>query len=191
MSDTGDCTEQEIEHLIEGHRYCFRVAAVNRLGQSDPQEIRGEIVTKDPWGKILVLEALFYCFFFSDVPSACGKPQIVDWTPTFVDLSWTRPFSDGGSPITNFIIEVRESSMKQWIEGTMIAMKDIEIDGDCYRGRCENLQEEYEYKFRVVAVNRAGKSIPSSASDSVIAMHKYVSPYIKVGKNLNSTFLTI
>ena len=63
MSDTGDCTEQEIEHLIEGHRYCFRVAAVNRLGQSDPQEIRGEIVTKDPWGKILVLEAHFYCFF--------------------------------------------------------------------------------------------------------------------------------
>ena len=60
MSDTGDCTEQEIEHLIEGHRYCFRVAAVNRLGQSDPQEIRGEIVTKDPWGKFLVNIIIFF-----------------------------------------------------------------------------------------------------------------------------------
>ena len=56
--------------------------------------------------------------------------------------------------------------MKQWIDGTVIPIEEITIDGDCYRGRCNDLQEEYEYKFRVVAVNRAGKSNPSSASDS-------------------------
>jgi len=164
MTDTGDCLEQEVDHLLEGHRYIFRVAAVNRLGQSETQETRGEIITKDPW----------------DAPSPCGKPQILDWTPTFVDLSWTSPFSDGGSPISSFIIEVRESSMKQWIDGGVIPIEDIEYDGDRCRGRCENLEEEYEYKFRVIAVNRAGKSSPGSASESVIAMHKYVSPYIKV-----------
>ena len=62
----------------------------------------------------------------------------------------------------------------------MIPIDEVEFEGDLYRGRCENLQEEYEYRFRVVAVNRAGKSKPSSMSDAVIAMHKNVSPYVKV-----------
>merc|ERR1712025_1488941 len=44
---------------------------------------------------------------------------------------------------------------------------------------CEGLQEEYEYKFRVCAVNRAGKGEPGPASDSIIAMHKNIPPFIK------------
>ena len=52
MTETGDCTEQLVQHLIEGHRYSFRVAAVNRIGQSEPKETQREIITKDPWGKI-------------------------------------------------------------------------------------------------------------------------------------------
>ena len=51
MTDTGECREQELDHLLEGHRYCFRVAAANRIGQSEPRETRGETITKDPWGK--------------------------------------------------------------------------------------------------------------------------------------------
>ena len=47
------------------------------------------------------------------------------------------------------------------------------------RGRCENLQEEYQYRFRVVAVNRAGKSAAGTSSETVTAMHKNIPPFIK------------
>ena len=50
MTEDGDCLTQEILHLREGHKYSFRVAAANRIGQSEPTE--GEdVITKDPWGK--------------------------------------------------------------------------------------------------------------------------------------------
>eukprot|EP00092_Neocalanus_flemingeri_P000855 GFUD01000912.1.p1 GENE.GFUD01000912.1~~GFUD01000912.1.p1 ORF type:complete len:2609 (-),score=679.76 GFUD01000912.1:80-7906(-) len=163
MTDTGDCREQLVQHLHEGHRYCFRVAAANRIGQSESRESIQEITTKDPW----------------DAPYACGRAQIIDWTPTFADISWTGPTHDGGSPVTSFIIEIKESSMRDWTENCVIPIEEVEYEGDLYRGRCENLQEEYEYRFRVVAVNRAGKSKAGSASEAVIAMHKNVSPYIK------------
>ena len=38
---------------MEGHRYAFRVSAVNKVGQSDPFGIRGNVVIKDPWGEFL------------------------------------------------------------------------------------------------------------------------------------------
>ena len=70
--------------------------------------------------------------------------------------------------------------MKQWMDGSVIPMEGIDHEGDLYRGRCENLLEEYEYRFRVIAVNKAGRSTPGTSSEPVVAMHKYVSPYIKV-----------
>ena len=97
-----------------------------------------------------------------------------------MDISWIGPASDGGSPITKFIIEVKESSMREWVEGNMIPMEEVEHEGNVFRGRCENLREEYEYRFRVIAVNRAGCGKPSSASDPVKAIYKNVSPFIKV-----------
>ena len=41
-----------------------------------------------------------------EVPSQPSKPTILDWTPTFVDLSWIPPEKDGGSPVTAYIIGI-------------------------------------------------------------------------------------
>ena len=41
-----------------------------------------------------------------EVPSPPSKPTILDWTPTFVDLSWMPPEKDGGSPVTAYIIGI-------------------------------------------------------------------------------------
>ena len=49
-----------------------------------------------------------------------------------------------------------------------------------FRGRCENLVEEYEYMFRVLAVNKGGRGHPGPPSQSVIAMYKNIPPSIKV-----------
>ena len=120
------------------------------------------------------------CSLLTDAPSPCGKATVIDWTPTFMDISWIGPNDDGGSPITKFIIEVKESRMREWREGNIIPIEEIEYDGEVYRGRCENLQEEYEYRFRVIAVNKAGYSKTGSASDPVKAIYKNISPFTKV-----------
>ena len=45
---------------------------------------------------------------FSAVPSAPGAPEPVDWSQNHVDLIWKEPVSDGGSPITGYIIEKKD-----------------------------------------------------------------------------------
>lgn len=49
----GQAKEQKFKaiNLEEGHRYKFRVSAVNKLGQSAPCMIKGDgVLIKDPWG---------------------------------------------------------------------------------------------------------------------------------------------
>ena len=123
---------------------------------------------------------LFSLHLFADVPSTCGKPKILDWTPTFVDISWSGPIADGGAPITHYILEMKETTMREWAENCSLSVNEIELEGDLFRGRCENLQEECQYRFRVVAVNKAGRSPTGPSSESVVAMHKNISPFIKV-----------
>ena len=53
------------------------------------------------------------------------------------------------------------------------------IEGGALKGRCENLHEEYQYRFRIIAVNRAGKSLHGPSSENVTAMHKNIPPFIK------------
>ena len=65
MTDTGDCTHQLLQTLVEGHRYCVRVTAANKIGQSEPYEARGEVITKDPWGRrISPILSLVFIFTF-------------------------------------------------------------------------------------------------------------------------------
>ena len=179
MSDSGDSCEQLVQHLREGHKYGLRVAAANRIGQSETADLYGEVITRDPWGKDFIF--IFYFEMFTlDCPSQCGRPAILDWTPTFVDISWTGPANDGGAPVISFILEMKEATMRDWVENCSLGVNDIEMEGDQYRGRCENLSEEYQYRFRVIAVNKAGKSQPGTSSENVVAMHKNISPFIKV-----------
>ena len=115
-----------------------------------------------------------------DVPSQCGRPNILDWTPTFVDISWAAPASDGGAPLSEFILEMKETTMRDWAENCAIKLEDVECEGELYRGRCENLEEEFQYRFRVTAANKAGKGQPGPSSETVVAMHKNISPFLKV-----------
>ena len=70
--------------------------------------------------------------------------------------------------------------MRNWVDGVEISTEEVDIWEEKLRGRCENLEEEYEYKFRVVAVNKAGRSEPGSATNPVIAIYKNIPPFIKV-----------
>ncbi len=64
---------------------------MNIEGPSDPLETETDIIAKNPF----------------DRPDKPGKPTPTDWDKDHVDLEWTPPLSDGGSPIENYLIEKR------------------------------------------------------------------------------------
>lgn len=97
----------------------------------------------------------------ADEPGAPGRPEAADWDKDHVDLRWTPPLNDGGSPITGYVIEKREKGAPKWI-------KACETGPDC-KGRVDNLDEGVEYEFRVKAVNAAGPGEPSETSKPITA----------------------
>ena len=51
-TDDGGTRKIRVDHLTPMHKYRFRVVAVNKIGPSDPGEMKGpDILMKDPWGK--------------------------------------------------------------------------------------------------------------------------------------------
>lgn len=142
-------TYAHVDHLIEGHDYQFRVRAVNKQGESLPLTGMDTITAKDPYDK----------------PDKPGTPVATDWDKDRVDLEWTPPKKDGGSPITGYIIE-KKPRFGQW-------EKALEIDGTKTSARVPDLVEGQEYEFRVIAVNKAGPGEPSEASSPIVAKPRF------------------
>lgn len=91
------------------------------------------------------------------------QPELVDWDKEHVELKWTPPAEDGGAPIEEYVVEMRDKFSPQWKQVTVVpasATPNASVGG---------LHEGEEYEFRVVARNKAGKGQPSDPSDAVIA----------------------
>ena len=142
--------EMNVNNLMPGKQYSFRVKAINKEGESEPLETLSPIIAKDPY----------------ETPGQPGRPEPVDWNKDHVDLKWEPPANDGGAPIESYIIEKRERGSGRW-------MKAAEVPGDHTRGTAPNLEEGKEYEFRVTAVNKAGPGEPSEASKSVVAKPRF------------------
>ena len=41
----------------------------------------------------------------ADPPGKPGQPEVADYDKDRAEIKWTHPMNDGGSPITNYIIE--------------------------------------------------------------------------------------
>lgn len=100
------------------------------------------------------------------MPSAPGAPEPVDWTANQVDLVWKEPVSDGGSPITGYIIEKKDKYSTMW-------EKALETDTPTTQALVHGLIEGNEYLFRVLAVNKAGQSEPSDSSKTFTAKPRF------------------
>lgn len=95
-----------------------------------------------------------------DKPSAPGVPVVTEVGGDFVNLSWEKPESDGGSRIQGYWVEKREVGTLAWqrVSPNLSITTQINIS---------NLIEDRQYEFRVFAVNEAGMSPPSMNSTSV------------------------
>lgn len=151
---SGGETEAKVEGLQPGHKYKFRVKAVNRQGDSDPLTSDKEIVAKNPF----------------DTPGKPGNPAVDDYDSDFVKLSWKKPESDGGAPITGYVIE-KKDKYGDW-------EKAAEVGGDVTAGRVDGLVEGQTYEFRVRAVNKGGQGEASDATGPHLARPKNAPPKI-------------
>ncbi|KAK6747288.1 hypothetical protein RB195_000476 [Necator americanus] len=148
-------TKAHVEGLKKGQSYQFRVKAVNKEGQSDPLATEKETKAKNPY----------------DEPGKPHTPEVTDWDADRVSLQWEPPDSDGGAPITQYIIEKKGKHGREWQECG-------KVSGDETTATILGLKEGEEYQFRVTAVNKAGPGEASDPSRKVVAKPRNLKPWI-------------
>lgn len=161
-------TTYKVSGLEEELAYFFRVSAENEYGVGDTCE------TSEP------VRA-------TETPGAVKDLVMVDSTKTSVTLQWTRPDHDGGSYITDYIIEKRTKEDPTWVFGAT-----------CKRCCCEvtGLKENTIMDFRVFAKNEKGNSDfsqigPITVMDLIIPPEASLSDYpngelfVRIGQNIH------
>ncbi|KHJ76844.1 immunoglobulin I-set domain protein, partial [Oesophagostomum dentatum] len=102
-----------------------------------------------------------------DVPGAPEGPlSVKDITKDGCSLRWNPPEDDGGSPITNYIVEKQEDGGR-WVPCGETADTNLKVG---------KLNEGHEYKFRVKAVNRQGTSAPLQTDHAIVAKNPFDEP---------------
>jgi serine/threonine protein kinase/predicted RNA-binding protein with TRAM domain len=134
LNDKKPCLDSKYtaNDLEKGKEYEFRVRAKNRAGLGDPSQPSDTVVPKAKATKA----------------SPPGLPNIDKIGKDYVDLSWTKPRSDGGSPIKGYKIERRRPA------GAWEKASDDPVTGESFR--VPDLDEGDEYEFRVAAITDAG-----------------------------------
>lgn len=69
-----------------------------------------------------------------------------------IGLAWNPPVDDGGSKITNYVVEKREDNRKSWVH--------VSNDPKECAYVVTRLTENHEYEFRVMAQNKFGVGPP-------------------------------
>lgn len=69
-----------------------------------------------------------------------------------IGLAWNPPVDDGGSRITNYVVEKREDNRKSWVH--------VSNDPKECAYVVTRLTENHEYEFRVMAQNKFGVGPP-------------------------------
>ena len=80
----------------------------------------------------------------------------MDGNERLMNIKWKAPIDDGGMPITAYHIEAKVVG-GEWQPWEL-------LDNPSTRAQIQKLQKGMEYQFRVIAINKAGKSEPSHPS---------------------------
>ena len=70
-----------------------------------------------------------------------------------MDLSWKAPEFDGGTPITHYNVELRDTTRNVWRRIGLVEPHDPSFT-------LTDLEDSLEYFVRVCACNREGESFP-------------------------------
>ena len=81
-------------------------------------------------------------------------------------LEWEIPQTDGGSPITGYVIEKRDMKRSSYV-------KVSEVSSDCLVLKADKLVEDNEYLFRVCAENENGASEWTTTAEPIKAKYPF------------------
>ena len=105
-----------------------------------------------------------------------GPLEVSDIKADGCTLSWKPPKDDGGSPITNYIVEKFDTKLNQWQKVSSYSRVPFyEVIG---------LEEGRPYKFRVSAENALGESIPLETEALITPKNPHGLPDAPTGMNI-------
>lgn len=135
-------TSATVTGLTNGIPYLFRVSAINSVGTS----VTSQLVYAIP-------------FTTPSAPSITGLARLAG-SGTAITITWSAPVSNGGSAITQYIIQYSGNGGSSW-QTTIYSGNDLSnIIGGLTTGT--------SYIFRIAAVNIAGAGSFSSNSSAII-----------------------
>lgn len=114
-----------------------------------------------------------------DVPEPPAKLDVIAKTDSTITLQWEMPRHDGGSPLTEYLLEMREKKGKNadWTQVQILPPITSSF-------RVSKLHENVYYNFRLKAANAIGYGEPK-------ALEKAVKPQKQNGKHYNHRFINI
>ena len=105
--------------------------------------------------------------FVEGVPSKPNGPiEILDIQRDSATIQWKPPTHDGGSPLKQYIVEMKDSKRSTW-------KKVDKIPADQMQYRIENLNKDEKYQFRVAAENKHGVSEALETDKPVLIKSQY------------------
>lgn len=155
-----------VTNLTEGNEYEFHVMAENNAGIGPPSST----------------SRLFKCKEPTSPPSAPTVVKVTDSTKTCVSLEWTKPVFDGGMEIIGYIIEMCKASLEEWHRVNTSTCINTHYT-------VTDLEAGEEYKFRVCAVNGAGKGETSEIPNAVQTVDRLTSPEIDIDASFKQTHI--
>ncbi|XP_077990140.1 twitchin-like isoform X3 [Glandiceps talaboti] len=153
-----------LSNLHETTEYEFRIKAKNKAGLSQPSK-NSDAVTPRPQ---------------YTTASPPGTPIVDDFGKRHIDLSWSPPKSDGGSPIKGYVVEYRDADGEFWTKANMVPVREP-------RYTVGDLVENSKYVFRVAAINEAGIGEPSGETGPIEARDKVAGEPAGFIKKLTNT----
>ena len=152
-----------VSGLYEGNEYEFCVSAENSIGVGARSLSSKKIVAVNPISS----------------PGQPVNPHITDITKSTLSVEWQKPRHDGGSPVSGYIVETQKAGSEAWkIWCTQETQKTTSF-------LIPDLVENYEYKVRVTAVNKAGLSEPSFVKGTVVVKEKVEAPELELQASMS------
>ena len=100
---------------------------------------------------------------FSDIPDYPHHLRIISISEDSVTIEWSAPTSTGGTPVTGYVIEKRESHQHHWSHVTTTSALTTSF-------KIQYLQPSMSYYFRVAAENEEGVGIFKELGEAVRPM---------------------
>ncbi|XP_029287840.1 immunoglobulin-like and fibronectin type III domain-containing protein 1 [Cottoperca gobio] len=125
--------------------------------RTDAGEIK--IQLKNPFGAV---EATSQLIVLDRPGPPEGPVETLETTSSIIEIKWNPPKDDGGSAVTNYIIERQQAGQSLWTK-----LGDVSADKTSFRDR--NVTHGKKYNYRIYAENPEGLSDALETTDSIMA----------------------